>query len=47
VKVAAAELKSLARAPETAVRCRKLAEERFSLDEGVHRYLSVYTMMLK
>jgi glycosyltransferase involved in cell wall biosynthesis len=46
VKVASAKLRSLAGDPSTPARCRKLAEERFSLEEGVARYLDVYKRML-
>jgi glycosyltransferase involved in cell wall biosynthesis len=46
IKAAAKELRTLAADPETPARCRKLAEDRFSLEEGVVRYLSVYKTML-
>jgi glycosyltransferase involved in cell wall biosynthesis len=42
VESGAAELRALLRDPETPVRCRRLAEERFSLTDGVARYLELY-----
>jgi glycosyltransferase involved in cell wall biosynthesis len=42
VRAAATELSALLRDPETPARCRRLAEERFSLTDGVARYLELY-----
>ena len=42
VRAAADELRVLLADPETPARCRKLAEERFSLTDGVARYLRLY-----
>jgi len=42
VKAAADRMRELMADPETPARCRHVAEERFSLDDGVARYLELY-----
>jgi len=43
----ALELYEICQDPETPGRCRSLAEEHFSLDQGVKNYLEIYKKMLK
>ena len=43
----ALELYELCQDPETPGRCRSLAQEHFSLDQGVNNYLEIYKKMLK
>jgi glycosyltransferase involved in cell wall biosynthesis len=43
----ALELYELCQDPETPGRCRSLAEEHFSLDQGVKNYLEIYKKMLE
>jgi glycosyltransferase involved in cell wall biosynthesis len=46
IRAAATTLRSLAGDPDTPARCRRLAQERFSLDQGVAHYLNLYNTML-
>jgi glycosyltransferase involved in cell wall biosynthesis len=43
----ASKLASLVSDPETALRCRALAEKYFSMEKGANRYLNLYSQMLK
>jgi glycosyltransferase involved in cell wall biosynthesis len=46
IGAAAERLRSLAADPETPGRCRRLAEQRFSLERGVEQYLAIYKTMV-
>jgi glycosyltransferase involved in cell wall biosynthesis len=47
IRSAAEQLHALVSDPATPARCRRLAEDRFSLDDGVSRYLNLYKTLLR